>query len=77
MAIGASKHYNSFKIIGNNIRIMRKKLHLSQEQLAFKLNSARNYIGCIERAEKTPSLDFLFSIAEILECSVIDLFKNI
>ena len=56
---------------------MRKKLHLSQEQLAFKLNSARNYIGCIERAEKTPSLDFLFSIAEILECRVIDLFKSI
>jgi len=77
MAIGASKHYNSFKIIGNNIRVMRKKLHLSQEQVAFKLNSARNYIGCIERAEKMPSLDFLFNIAEVLECRVVDLLANI
>ena len=38
-------HY-VFKQIGDNIRKAREAKRLSQEELAFLINSARNYIGC-------------------------------
>lgn len=52
-------HY-VFKQIGDNIRKAREAKRLSQEELAFLINSARNYIGCIERAEKFASVTMLF-----------------
>lgn len=51
-------HY-VFKQIGDNIRKAREAKRLSQEELAFLINSARNYIGCIERAEKFASVTML------------------
>ncbi len=68
-----SRHLNSYKIIGNNIRTIRKAKNLSQEELAFRISSTRNYIGCIERAEKFPSVAFLLDIATVLECKLQDL----
>ena len=68
------KHFELYKNLGNNIRIARKKKNLSQESLAFDINSTRNYIGCIERAEKFPSLAFIFDIANALDIPVKDLF---
>lgn len=40
---------------------------LSQEKLAFRCGSHRNYIGEIERGEKSPSLHIIFALAEALE----------
>lgn len=54
-------HY-VFKQIGDNIRKAREAKRLSQEELAFLINSARNYIGCIERAEKFASVTMLKKI---------------
>lgn len=56
--------------IGNNIRVARKAKNLSQEELAFKINSARNFIGCIERGEKAPTVYVLYKIASVLSVSV-------
>ena len=53
--------------IGNNIRVARKAKNLSQEELAFKINSARNFIGCIERGEKAPTVYILYKIAAVLD----------
>ena len=72
-----SRHYQIYKTIGNNIKILRKGKKISQEDLAFMIQSARNYIGCIERAEKIPSLAIILDIANALECDVCDLFKNL
>lgn len=72
-----SKHIKSFKILGNNIRQARKAKGISQEELAFKVGSARNYIGCIERAEKFPSISFILDIANALDCTFSDITKNI
>ena len=71
-----SKHINQYIILGNNIRKYRKSLGLSQEELAFRINSARNYIGCIERAEKYPSIAVIFDIADVLDISAEKLFAN-
>ena len=72
-----SRHNKSYIKLGNNIRYFRKEKNLSQEELAFRISSARNYIGCIERAEKIPSLTTILDIAIVLECKLSDLFNNI
>lgn len=74
MARDKTIHNDIYKQIGFNIKKQRKILGISQEELAFRLQSARNYIGCIERGEKQPSLPFLLDIADILNCNVKDLF---
>ena len=56
--------------LGKNIRKLRLKKKLSQEELAFKINSARNFIGCIERAEKSPTIITLCRIADALGVEV-------
>jgi len=70
------KHKDSYKTIGSNIRLQRKKLKLSQEELAFRVNSARNYIGCIERGEKIPSIAILLDIAAALSSTLEDIVRK-
>lgn len=73
-----SNRYQKFHIIlGQNIKNLRVLKNMSQEELAFKISTARNYIGCIERAQKRPSLDIIFDIAKALDCKLCDLFPNI
>ena len=55
--------------IGMNIRKYRKQRKLSQEQLAEKAGLSTNYIGMLERGEKTPSLETFLKIANILDVS--------
>lgn len=72
-----STDYEYFlKNLGNNIRKFRKDKKLSQEVLAFNIDSARNYIGCIERAEKVVSLNILYKIAKVLDVKIEELFIN-
>ena len=71
------RHLKSYKAIGSNIWNKRKLINLSQEELAFRINSARNYIGCIERGEKVPSITILLDIADALSCTLTDLVNGI
>ena len=54
---------------GERVRLLRKEKGLSQEQLAFKANLHRTYIGMIERAEKNITLINIQKIANALEIS--------
>lgn len=63
--------------LGNNIRVLRLKQGISQEELAFKIDSARNFIGCIERAEKSPTIITLFRIAKALNVTLEELVKDV
>ncbi|MBQ8847522.1 MAG: helix-turn-helix transcriptional regulator [Candidatus Gastranaerophilales bacterium] len=72
-----TRHQKAHIILGQNIRQIRESKKLSQEELGFQIKSARNYIGCIERGEKSPSLDIIFDIAKALNCKVGILFKEI
>ena len=65
------------KNLGKSIREYRLKQGLSQEELAFRISSARNFIGCIERAEKSPTIYTIFKIAKSLNISLSDLVKDI
>lgn len=63
--------------LGNNIRSLRLERGISQEELAFKIDSARNFIGCIERAEKSPTIFTLFRIAQALNVNLEFLVKDV
>lgn len=65
-----------YKILGKNIKKFREEKHFSQEDLAYKISSARNYVGCIERGEKHPSLTTIYKIAQALEKDVKDLVNG-
>ena len=55
--------------IGKNIRKYRLMRKLRQEDLAEKADLSINYVGAIERGEKTPSLESLISIINALGVS--------
>ncbi|MCF6278727.1 MAG: helix-turn-helix transcriptional regulator [Flavobacteriaceae bacterium] len=59
---------------GENIRKIRKEQGLSQEQLAFKADLHRTYIGMIERAEKNITLLNIVKIAKALDINITELF---
>ena len=60
---------------GKRVRKFRKEKGLSQEQLAFKADLHRTYIGMIERAEKYITLINIEKIANALEVEISQLFE--
>lgn len=69
-----NKLLNSF---GTKIQDLRKKSNLSQEGLANLSGLHRTYIGMIERGEKNITLKNIEKIANALNVSLYDLFKDI
>ena len=59
---------------GEKVRDIRKEKGLSQEQLSFKAELHRTYIGMIERAEKNITLVNIEKIANALEVNISELF---
>lgn len=55
--------------IGRNIRQYRLERDLRQEDLAAAAGVSANYMGMVERGEKTPSLETLVAILNALEIS--------
>jgi transcriptional regulator with XRE-family HTH domain len=50
---------------------------MSQEELAHESGYHRNYIGILERGEKSPSLRTLFNLAGALTISPSDILKRV
>lgn len=69
--------FTILKKLGANIRKARLEKNLSQEELALRIDSARNFIGCIERGEKASTVITLCRIAKVLDLDIADLVKNI
>ncbi|OJV29301.1 MAG: transcriptional regulator [Bacteroidetes bacterium 37-13] len=61
---------------GDKVRELRKEKGLSQEELSFKADLHRTYIGMIERAEKNITLTNIEKIAKALDVKVKDLFDE-
>ena len=61
---------------GERVREIRKEKGLSQEELSFKADLHRTYIGMIERAEKNITLVNIEKIANALDVSINDLFNE-
>lgn len=63
-------------LFGKNVRKIRLKQNLSQEQLSYKADLHRTYIGMIERAEKNITLVNIEKIANALNINIQDLFND-
>ena len=53
------------KIVGANVRRLRKERGLTQEQLAFEAGIAMRYVGMIERAETSATVGMLGKLAGV------------
>lgn len=62
------------KLLGKRIQKIRKEIGFTQEELAEKVNVSRAYIGYIEQARNTPSLELLQKIAKALRIDIKELF---
>ena len=60
---------------GNKVRQYRLEQGISQEELAFRANLHRTYIGMVERAERNITLVNIEKIANALNININDLFK--
>jgi transcriptional regulator with XRE-family HTH domain len=61
------------KKFSSNVKKLRRKLELSQEELAEKVGCHVNHIGRIERGQADLSLSMLYKIANALGISVKEL----
>ncbi|MBB1390819.1 helix-turn-helix transcriptional regulator [Shewanella sp. SG44-6] len=61
---------------GRKLEEKRKEKGLLQKDLSQQCGFSLNYIGIVERGEKSISLEKVFVIAAILECSVHDLIPD-
>jgi transcriptional regulator with XRE-family HTH domain len=68
---------NIEKMFGEEVRILRRKLGLSQEALAEVCELHRTYIGSVERGERNVSLRNIAKIARALDVTPSWLLKNI
>ncbi len=64
------------KVIAKNVVRFRKQLGFTQEDLAYKADIDRTYIGYIENAKQNVSTKKLVAIAEVLKVAISDLFKD-
>ncbi|MBO4728573.1 MAG: helix-turn-helix transcriptional regulator [Spirochaetaceae bacterium] len=61
--------------MAQNIKRYRKIAHLTQEQLAERVETSTNYIGTIETGKKFPSPQMIERIAEALHIESPQLFQ--
>lgn len=64
---------NFYKKLGLNIKKLRKKRNLTQQELADKIGKGLNFMGKIEIAFSKPHIDTLIDIADALEVTVSEL----
>ncbi len=62
------------QVVARNLRVLRKQKGLSQEELAFQAGINRNYVGQIEREEKSPTVDMVEKLAAALGVKPEELF---
>ena len=64
-------------LFGQRLRLLRKERGLSQEELGFRADLDRTYVGGIERGERNPSLVNICRIAGALGIEPVDLLDGV
>jgi transcriptional regulator with XRE-family HTH domain len=63
------------KLVGRNVRRIRKKRGLTQEQLAEISGFSQQYISGLERGQRNPTVVTLYELASALGASHLDLVR--
>lgn len=66
-----------YKRLGESIITHRKKLRLSQQQVATLSDVDRSYLAEVEEGKANPSIKFLHKISKILKVKIGSLIKNL
>jgi transcriptional regulator with XRE-family HTH domain len=64
-------------LFGQVVRRRREAAGLSQEALADKSGVHRNYVGLLERGERTPSIEIVRKLAHGLETTMTSLIREL
>jgi len=64
------------RILGGNIKVLRKRDKLTQEQLSEKIGCSLNHLANIEIGKKYPSPELLSKLADVLHVSPSALFNT-
>jgi transcriptional regulator with XRE-family HTH domain len=65
------------QILGRNVRAARKRLGMSQEQLALDTDMKRSYVSDMERGTRNPSVKAIGRLAIALGSGPIDMMRFI
>jgi transcriptional regulator with XRE-family HTH domain len=63
--------------LGRNIKVMRVRRDMTQEELAAEAGLERSYAGAIERGERNLSVTSLLKLAQALGCSPNELLEGV
>ena len=66
-----------YKILGNNIKKIRTKEHISQERLADLIGKSSHFISLLERGESGVAIDTLIDICKALNTDTNSVFAGI
>jgi DNA-binding XRE family transcriptional regulator len=62
--------------LGRRVKALRESLRLTQEEFAKKTGISVSFASLLERGERSPSYDTLFTVARALEVPVTELFRD-
>jgi transcriptional regulator with XRE-family HTH domain len=63
------------KLVGRNVRLIRQKKGLTQEQLAETSGFSQQYISGLEQGRRNPTVVTLYELASALGVSHLDLVR--
>ena len=63
-------------MINMNIRFFRRRINMTQEQLAEKLNVTRQTLAKWENGEATPNINDCINMSEIFQIKIDDLARD-
>ncbi len=64
-------------MVGGELRRLRERANMTQEQLSFRAGLSRPYISQLERDLKSPTLDTLFLICDALDASAANVVNRV
>lgn len=63
------------KLVGRNVRAVRKARGMTQEELAERSGFSQQYISDLERGRRNPTIVSLYELAQALGSTPVDLLQ--
>ena len=70
------EHGSALQVVAANVRRLRKARGMTQQELAERSGLSVEFVGQVERAEKSPSVTSLERLAGALESAIADFFDG-
>lgn len=64
-------------MLGEELRRIREKAGITQEELSFRARVDRSYISQLEHDKKSPTVDMLFRLCDALGASAVQLVARV